>query len=93
MLGARKPGRLRRLAFTPGKGSSFVAGALAAECDIYVTGETGYHAAQVGASAGMRVIELGHRESELYFLKTLKRWLSKRGWDAVVMNRPTQEIV
>lgn len=83
---------LKRMAFSPGKGSSFVSSARAAECDVYVMGEVGYHSALDGAKSGMAVVELGHRESERFFLKVMTKKLESLGLKVFEMNRPMQTV-
>jgi dinuclear metal center YbgI/SA1388 family protein len=57
------PKLVKKIAFTPGKGSSFVKSVKDHGVDVYVTGEVGYHASIDAAKARVNVIELGHRES------------------------------
>ncbi len=87
------PRRIKRLAFAAGKGSSFVEVASQAGCDLFITGETGYHGALDGYRRGMAVMELGHRESEIFYLKTMETWLSQMGLETIILNQPTQRIV
>jgi hypothetical protein len=86
------PTRIKRVAFVAGKGSSFLRAALAAECDLFITGEAGYHVALEGARRGMAVLELGHRESEKFFVLTMQEWLAKIGLKTVGLTTPTQKI-
>jgi dinuclear metal center YbgI/SA1388 family protein len=55
---------VRKIAVAPGSGRSFVAAALAASCDVIVTGELRYHEAHAALEAGMSVIEAGHDATE-----------------------------
>lgn len=87
------PKQVKRIAFTPGKGSSFVKSLKSEQVDVYVTGEVGYHASIEAGVAKMNVIELGHRESELYFLKTFDAWFSEFGLSAHVLDERMQRIV
>ncbi|MBL7716131.1 MAG: Nif3-like dinuclear metal center hexameric protein [Bdellovibrionales bacterium] len=84
---------LKRMAWSPGKGSSFVSAARAAGCDVYVMGEVGYHSALEGAAAGMGVLEIGHRESERFYLKVMTEKLKSLGLDAQELNTPTQRCL
>lgn len=68
---------IKRVAFVAGKGSSFLEAALQAKCDLFITGEAGYHVALNGARKGMAVLELGHTESERFFVSTVSSWLKK----------------
>jgi putative NIF3 family GTP cyclohydrolase 1 type 2 len=85
-----RPKQVRRVAFSPGKGSSFIAAAAQAGCDVFVTGEAGYHAQLEGARRGVTVVELGHRESERFYLSTMKGWLQELGLSAQSLDQPTQ---
>lgn len=84
--------KYKRLAFIPGKGSSFVGSALYSQCDVLVTGEAGYHAALHGARKGLTVVEVGHRESELFFLQVQEQWLRELGLKVFIENSPTQRF-
>lgn len=85
---------VRRVGFVPGKGSSFVTDAARAGCDVFITGETGYHPArEVSRDYGMRVVELGHPESELYFLKTAEKWLKAAGIPVKVLRSRVQSFI
>lgn len=86
------PKRIRRVAFVAGKGSSFIAAAKQAGCDLFITGEAGYHAALDGMSRGLGVMEIGHRESERFFVTTMMGWLSEAGIKAVDGNIATQKF-
>jgi putative NIF3 family GTP cyclohydrolase 1 type 2 len=84
--------KIKRIGFVPGKGASFIEAASAVGCDLFITGETGYHAALEGARNGTSVIELGHRDSEIFYIQTMERWLAKMGLGTVALNLKTQKI-
>ena len=86
------PNRVRKLAFVAGKGASFIDAAVSAGCDLFITGEAGYHTALDGARKGVAVMELGHRESERFFLTTMEGWLTSLGVRATVVKDATQKI-
>jgi len=86
------PKTVKRIAFTPGKGSSFVKSVKAHRADVYVTGEVGYHASMDAARSGLNVMELGHRESEHYFLKTFEAWFKEWGLKCDVLDERTQRM-
>ncbi len=86
------PSTVKRVGFAAGKGASFVDAASSVQCDVFVTGEAGYHAALGGSRRGMAVMELGHRESERFFIKTMKDWLSCLGLEIEECETPTQII-
>lgn len=87
-----RPAQIRRIGFVAGKGASFVGAAAAVGCDLFITGEAGYHTALEGSRAGVCVVELGHRESELFFLKTAAEWLAEEGLRVETVNVPTQRL-
>jgi hypothetical protein len=87
------PSRIKRIGYVAGKGASFVEAAAAAGCDLFITGEAGYHTALDGARKGMAVLELGHRESEVFFIPTMESWLSKMGLKTFGLNLKTQVMV
>jgi len=89
-VSARRSGKVRRIGFVAGKGSSFVGAAARAGCDIFITGEAGYHTALEGSRKGMVVVELGHRESERFFLSTISDWL--KPLSVTKFDRPTQKF-
>jgi dinuclear metal center YbgI/SA1388 family protein len=90
-----RPGghQIKRLGFVAGKGASFVEAALASGCDLFVTGEAGYHAALDAARKGMTVMELGHRESEVFYIRTMEKWLGRMGLETIGLDLKTQSIV
>jgi len=57
-----------------------------------ITGEAGYHVALGGARSGMMVLELGHRQSEKFFVPTIKGWLSELGLRSVGLDQATQRF-
>lgn len=85
--------KIKKIAFAAGKGASFLDSAVTAGCDLFITGEAGYHTALDGARKGIAVIELGHRESERFFVPTIEGWLSELGISFKGVNRPTQRIL
>lgn len=92
-LAGNRRGRIRRLGFVAGKGASFIQAAASAGCDLLITGEAGYHAALDADRRGVSVMELGHRESERFYLTTVEGWIRGLGLRTVSLNLPTQRIV
>jgi dinuclear metal center YbgI/SA1388 family protein len=87
------PKKISRIAFTPGKGASFLGSVRSHRPDIYITGEVGYHGSLDALRAGMGVFELGHRESEHYFLKTFLAWCKEWRVRASALDERTQAIL
>jgi hypothetical protein len=65
---------VRRLAFSPGAGSSFVGAASAKGADVYVCGEVGYHQMLEARQKGLTLVVLGHSYSERFFIETVSSW-------------------
>lgn len=86
------PSRVKRVAFSAGQGAGFVKAATQAGCDLFITGEVGYHHALDGKRQGMGVLELGHRESERFFLSVSQNWLTQGGVKSVIVNPSLQTI-
>ncbi|MCC7442801.1 MAG: Nif3-like dinuclear metal center hexameric protein [Bdellovibrionales bacterium] len=84
------PAQVRRVGFVAGKGASFATVAREAGCDLFITGEAGYHVALEASRRGLGLMELGHRESEFFFLEVMKSWLQDLGLKTVALNRATQ---
>jgi dinuclear metal center YbgI/SA1388 family protein len=86
------PSQVARVGFSAGKGSSFVESAASVRCDLLITGEVGYHNALQGQRLGLAVMELGHRESEKFFIETMRTWLLGLGIRVIDVQTPTQMI-
>jgi dinuclear metal center YbgI/SA1388 family protein len=87
------PKKVSRIAFSPGKGSSFLSSVKRYQADVFITGEVGYHGSLDAARSGLSVLELGHRESEHYFLKTFEAWLKEWGIRVSALDERTQRIL
>ncbi len=87
------PKKVKRIAFTPGKGSSFVKSVRAHGVDVYITGEVGYHSSMDALRSGFNIMELGHRESEHYFLKTIESWFKEWGLKVSSLDERTQRVL
>jgi dinuclear metal center YbgI/SA1388 family protein len=88
----KKEQTIRRVAFAAGKGASVVGAAASLGCDLMITGEAGYHEALGARSSSMRVVELGHTESERFFVKTVQKWLVQSGLKATELFVRTQKF-
>ncbi len=87
------PARISTVAYSPGKGTSFVSSAIDHGVDVFITGEVGYHAALELARAGIAVMELGHRESEQPFLQTWSQWMKEWELPSSVLDIRAQEFM
>lgn len=86
------PKKIKRVGFVAGKGASFARAARDQGCDVFVTGEAGYHVVREMGLSGMAVVEVGHTESEIFFLKTVAGWC--KGWKipAQALRIPEQKV-
>lgn len=68
---------VKRVAVIGGSGKDYVYDTIATGADIFVTGESGYHAMCDAADMGMYVIEAGHYETEQPVCNTLSEIIRK----------------
>ncbi len=88
------PRKIQRMAFAAGKGTSLLEAAKSVGCDVFVTGEVGYHGALASKRSGTAVFELGHRESERFFPRVMRGWLRTAGLSKVsVLSFAEQKIL
>jgi dinuclear metal center YbgI/SA1388 family protein len=87
-----RPKRVKRIGFVAGKGAAFSASAVYLGCDLFITGEAGYHVAREAVNSGLGVMEVGHRESEIFFLRTVEKWCREWGIRSKVLNIPVQSM-
>ena len=85
--------RIQIFGFAAGEGTDVIGSAVAQGCDALLIGETSYHHALGGARRGTTIIELGHRESERFFLLTMARWMKSMKVPYVILDRKTQSII
>lgn len=87
------PKTFKRVAFVAGKGASFLPAARAAGCDLFITGEAGYHIALDAHRSGVTVMELGHRESERFFGVVMGEWMEGLGLQTTVLQETNQQVI
>ena len=66
---------INRVAVVPGAGGSFYKEAAKAGCDLLITGDIKYHDAQNALALGINLIDAGHCETELPFVRHLAELL------------------
>lgn len=64
---------VRTIGIAPGSGGSLVDAALAAGCDVLLTGELRYHGSLAALDAGLPVVEAGHDATEWPLTRALAR--------------------
>lgn len=72
-----RQGVVRSAACGPGSAGDLLEAAIAAGCDLYLTGELRHHAALAAERAGMTVVCVGHSNSERPAMKALCATLTK----------------
>lgn len=73
---------VHRVAVLGGSGADFVAAAVAAGADTFVTGELKYHQLSDAVGLGINLVEAGHFETEAPVLPVFETLLGK--WDSAV---------
>ena len=68
-------GKVLRVAVCPGSGIDFIEQAFKNGADTFISGDVKHHDALDYSMKGMNIIDLGHFESEYFYLKELKRTL------------------
>ena len=67
----------RRVAVSPGAGESRIAPAVAAGCDVLVSGDISHHRMVEANDRGLSVIDPGHAASELPGIDRLRRLVAE----------------
>jgi dinuclear metal center YbgI/SA1388 family protein len=75
-IAGRPDENVTRVAIACGSGGSFIDAAVAAECDVLVTGEATYHTCLEAEARHMGVILAGHYASERFALLSLADYLT-----------------
>ena len=85
-VGLIGPGRrtVRKAAVCAGSCGKLLDAVIAAECDLYLTGELKHHQALAAQEAGLTCICLSHSVSERFALKNLSKTLKKRLPDVTI---------
>ena len=74
--GARFDTPVQKVAFCCGSGHGFIQNVIDLDCDTLVTGEINYHDHLRCQMNGIRVLRLGHKESEVFVLAEIKARLA-----------------
>jgi dinuclear metal center YbgI/SA1388 family protein len=86
VVGLIGPGKrtIKKAAVCAGSCGKIINSAIAAECDLYLTGELKHHQALAAQEAGLTCICLSHTVSERFALKNLAKQLKKRLKNATI---------
>lgn len=69
--------RAYKVGLCTGAGSDFIFAAKKAGCDLFVTGDVKYHAAQNAKERGLNLLDIGHYGSERLFAENMASYLRK----------------
>jgi putative NIF3 family GTP cyclohydrolase 1 type 2 len=82
------PETIERAAVCGGAGRSLIPAALAAQAQVFITGEIGHHPSVEFSGEGMALVSIGHYVSEKWILPVLGRQLTEaseaQGWELEV---------
>lgn len=82
--------QVKKVAICGGAGADFIADALAAGADTYITGDVKYHEVQDAAFGGLNIIDAGHQGLEIHVVAALADKIALRlaagGWATQVVS-------
>ncbi len=85
---------IRKVAICGGSGSSYINQAVFKGADLYITGDVGFHDAQLAESLGMEIIDAGHYWTEVivvpYLFKILKSAIDKESMSVELVQSTIQ---
>ena len=70
---------IKKVGWCTGAGAEFIRNAKAAGCDLYITGDVKYHAAQEARELDIAVLDCGHFGTEQIFCENIISMLDKIG--------------
>ena len=68
---------IKKVGWCTGAGAEFIRNAKAAGCDLYITGDVKYHAAQEARELDIAVLDCGHFGTEQIFCENIISMLDK----------------
>ena len=68
---------IKKVGWCTGAGAEFIKNASAAGCDLYITGDVKYHAAQEAREYNIAVLDCGHFATEQIFCENIISMLDK----------------
>jgi len=69
--------KVEKIGWCTGAGAEFISAAKAAGCDLYITGDVKYHAAQEARETGLNLLDCGHFATEQIFCENMIQLLDK----------------
>ncbi|MBS7526741.1 Nif3-like dinuclear metal center hexameric protein [Fusibacter paucivorans] len=81
--------KVQRIAVSSGASADFISDAINAKADVFILGDLKYHEAQQVENTDLVLIDVGHYESEVFYLQKLKEKLDmqimSQGYDVMTM--------
>ena len=77
-------GKVKTVAALGGSGKDLISSAVKAGADVFVTGESGYNAAEAAAEAGLCIIEAGHYHTEAPVCRVLADHVKNLGLEVEI---------
>lgn len=78
--------RLNKVGICTGSGADFIETAFKEKCDLFITGDVKYHAAQTARELGINVLDIGHYGSEKIFTENIALYLRENTDVCVIMS-------
>lgn len=69
---------IKKVGLCTGAGGEFVSAAVAAGCDVYISGDVKHHEAQLAKESGMCIIDAGHFGTEFIFVENMAKKLRSK---------------
>lgn len=81
---------VKKIAVVNGSGADYIQLAAARGCDCLVTGDVKYHEAQTALELGIKVIDAGHFETEMFFTDLVVNYLKGQNLNIEVIASQTK---
>lgn len=78
--------RINKVGICTGSGADFIEDAFKENCDLFITGDVKYHAAQTARELGINVLDIGHYGSEKIFTENIALYLRENTDVCVIMS-------
>lgn len=78
--------RMNKVGICTGSGADFIEAAFKEKCDLFITGDVKYHAAQTARELGINVLDIGHYGSEKIFTENIALYLRENTDVCVIMS-------
>lgn len=83
---------VKKIALVNGAGANYWRKSQFLGCDTLITGDVKYHEALDAIEMGMKIIDIGHYESEKLFMELMEKKLSEKFSDLIIKNKIKSSI-